>query len=204
MARGDSPPRAVLDANVLLKASLRDTLLRAAEEVLFVPVWGETILAEVERNLPTLIRNRPDAHERAERLVQQLQRAFPKAKVDNGLDVVPTRLIGPGADCIHPGDIHVAAAACRAGARTIVTHNVRHFPSAALAPLGIDAVTPDRFLLQLWASYSQEITTILIEQGAALNPPRTMEATLDALALAVPEFVAAVRQDRGDEELSVP
>jgi hypothetical protein len=43
--------RAILDANVLYQAPLRDTLLSAAELGLFEPYWSATILAEVERNL---------------------------------------------------------------------------------------------------------------------------------------------------------
>ena len=53
---------AVLDANVLLKAGPRDTLLRAAEVGLYRPYWSETILDEVQRNLTDLLarRGRPD------------------------------------------------------------------------------------------------------------------------------------------------
>ena len=50
--RATRAPRAVLDANVLLQAPLRDTLLRAAERRLFVPLWSPAILDEVRRNLP--------------------------------------------------------------------------------------------------------------------------------------------------------
>jgi hypothetical protein len=43
--------QAVLDANVLLPAPLRDTLLRLAEAELYVPRWSERILDEVAKNL---------------------------------------------------------------------------------------------------------------------------------------------------------
>lgn len=42
---------AVLDANVLYPASLRDTLLRFASRDFFVPVCSDRILDEVERNV---------------------------------------------------------------------------------------------------------------------------------------------------------
>lgn len=45
------PLIAVLDANVLIPAAPRDTLLRAAELGLFQPVWSDQILDEVQRNL---------------------------------------------------------------------------------------------------------------------------------------------------------
>jgi RNA polymerase sigma factor (sigma-70 family) len=43
--------RVVLDANVLVQAPIRDTLLRAAEEELLAVCWGPTILDEVARTL---------------------------------------------------------------------------------------------------------------------------------------------------------
>lgn len=57
---------AVLDANVLLPAPLRDTLLRAAEAGLFGPQWTSAIVEEVERNLARKWRL---SDERAARLV---------------------------------------------------------------------------------------------------------------------------------------
>ena len=70
--------RAVLDACVLIPASLRDTLLRAAAAGLYQPCWSEDILAEVERNLEL---NQMTTRERAQRLVATMRRAFPQAMV---------------------------------------------------------------------------------------------------------------------------
>lgn len=44
-------------------------------------------------------------------------------------------------------DRHVLAAAVRCGAHVIVTHNVRHFPPASVAPYDIGVITPDDFLV---------------------------------------------------------
>ncbi len=48
---------ALLDANVIWSAALRDTLLLAAEHGLFRPVWTRAILEETTRSLK---RHRPD------------------------------------------------------------------------------------------------------------------------------------------------
>ena len=45
------PIRAVLDACVLFPASLRDTLLRAAERELYQAYWSQDILTELRRSL---------------------------------------------------------------------------------------------------------------------------------------------------------
>ena len=79
--RATRAPRAVLDANVLLQAPLRDTLLRAAERHLFVPLWSPAILDEVRRNLPKLIARLDQRQLRAERLLAALEDAFPEAAI---------------------------------------------------------------------------------------------------------------------------
>jgi len=69
--------QAVLDANVLLPAPLRDTLLRLAEADLYVPRWSERILAEVARNL--VESGRTDS-EQATRVTETMAEAFPEAR----------------------------------------------------------------------------------------------------------------------------
>lgn len=46
-----------------------------------------------------------------------------------------------------PDDRHVVAAAIRAGAQTIVTFNLRDFPSGVLSRYDIEAKHPDDFVL---------------------------------------------------------
>ena len=61
---------ALLDANVLWSAALRDTLLLAAEEDVFRPVWSRQILDEMSRSLKA---RRPDLDPaRIDRTVDQI------------------------------------------------------------------------------------------------------------------------------------
>src|SRR4051794_26768871 len=132
---------AVLDANVLWSAALRDTLVRAALADLYRPVWSEEILAEMLRNLK---RKRPNLNPaRLDRMVHLLRAEIPDALVDGYQGLVPTMTN-------DPGDRHVLAAAVHAGAEVIVTFNGRHFPAAACEPYNVEAQHPDKFLSHLW------------------------------------------------------
>ena len=70
---------AVLDANVLVDACLRDTLLRMAEEPrLYRPRWSELIIDELKG---VLGKRRGLSQERIAYLIGQLREHFPEAWV---------------------------------------------------------------------------------------------------------------------------
>ncbi|HUX85498.1 MAG TPA: PIN domain-containing protein [Chloroflexota bacterium] len=130
------PPGAVLDANVLMSAPIRDALLRAAEAALYRPVWSATILDEVRRNI---IEHRRVDPAQAEYLIDRLKAAFPEAEIFDYESL--------GASLTNdPKDRHVLAAAVTARAHVIVTSNVRHFPDESLSVWRIVAQSPDQFL----------------------------------------------------------
>jgi hypothetical protein len=71
---------------------------------------------------------------------------------------------------------------------------VQDFPAWALAPYGVEAQSPDRFLTDLLLGAPARMTRAVVAQAAALTrPPRTPGEVLDALAPWAPEFVARVR-----------
>ena len=78
-AAGFSFEAVVLDANVLYPASLRDLLLRLAEERLYQPRWSAQILDELRRNL--VADGRSD-EVRVRRMLAQMQYTFPDAIFD--------------------------------------------------------------------------------------------------------------------------
>lgn len=189
----EGPARAVvLDANVLIPNSLRDTLLRAEEAGWYDAYWSDETLGEVERNLARLLaRQYPDAEARARRLADTLRAAFPAATVTEYRHLLPQL-------SNHPDDRHVLAAAVASGADVIVTSNVRHSPARALTPHGIIAQTPDRFLTALLADEPVGMLALLTAQGAELHRPRTRVQVLETLAQHVPAFVRAVRARQGN------
>ncbi len=133
--------RAVLDACVLYPTVLREVLTGAAAAGLFAPVWSAPILAEWASAVRRRLGPGEEAVARAE--IAALRAAFPAAEVT----------VSEGAALAYglpdPHDGHVVAAARAGGAATIVTLNLRDFPSRALAPLGLAAQHPDPFLVRL-------------------------------------------------------
>lgn len=169
----DAPALALVDANVLYSAALRDLLLRAAEADLYRPHWTDAILAELARNLTA---NRPDLDPaRIKRTVSLMNARFPEATVRGYADLQPQMTN-------HPGDRHVLAAAVRVGAQVIVTFNTRHFPEGALTPYNIEAHTPDQFLTDLWSLDHGAMAAVIRQQGADLRTPRTPQDVLHNLA----------------------
>src|SRR3954449_9591591 len=175
---------ALLDANALWSAAVRDTLLLAAEHDLYRPSWSRKILDEMARSLKA---RRPDLDPaRIDRTVNLLLAQFPEALVEGYEDLIPAMRSAAG-------DRHVLAAAVRAGAGAIVTWNGRHFPVAAREPYDIQAQTPDEFLLYLWTLYTEEMALVLREQAEHLvNPPKTTRQVVETLSRSLPRFASAV------------
>lgn len=175
----------VLDACALVPQSLCDLLLRLAEEPqLYRPIWTEEILGEAQRALTQKIPKQwPKAA--AERWQQAISRAFPEACV-----TPPAALIAKATN--HPGDRHVLAAAIEAGAKVIVTSNLRHFRAEALGPWKIKALSPDAFLLELYSLNP----AVVIHKIELMGRKESAAATLKLLQKHVPTFVARMVRDK--------
>ena len=186
---------ALLDANALYPAYLRDALLRLAEAEIYQVRWSHQILDEMARNV---LENHPDLpEERIERLVRTMERAFPAAMVTGHESLIPSMTN-------DPKDRHVMAAAVRGGADVIVTSNVRDFPSEACEPYDVDVQTPDEFLQYQWEIGNPDFLLEVFEDWAShlKNPPLTLEELLERLARVAPNFgemalEAARRKDPG-------
>jgi hypothetical protein len=172
---------AVLDACVLVPASLRDTLLRLAETPpLYTPKWSHQIWAEVTRTLENRRRLNPD---KIEHLRRQVRLHFPEAQVE-GYEKLIALITN------DPKDRHVAAAAVRIGAQVIVTSNLKDFPPSSLAGWEIEARHPDQFLLNLYALDPEAVVSRLREQAATIGRP--LRELLTTLRLGVPSFAATI------------
>ncbi|MFC4148592.1 putative toxin-antitoxin system toxin component, PIN family [Micromonospora mangrovi] len=184
------PFSALLDANVLVPNALRDTLLRVAEADFYRPLWSQDILAETRR---TILRLRPDVDpHRLDTMFTCMNAAFNDALVTGYEPLVE----GMTNDM---GDRHVLAAAVAGRADVIVTNNVKHFPQAAVGPLNIEVLRPDRFLCLQYDLAPAPVVEIIKRQsdetGRAAGKPRlSVEELLEVLSNGgAPRFVEHIR-----------
>ncbi|WP_405405082.1 RSP_2648 family PIN domain-containing protein [Paracoccus sp. Ld10] len=134
--------RAVLDANVLFPTILREILTDLAQAGLYDALWSDRILTEWHR---AAARIGPDAASVAGAEIAMLRLRFPQAaQQDDGQATIDL-------DFPDPADRHVVEAALAGGAALIVTANLRDFPQRMMAGLGLRALHPDAFLLDLLA-----------------------------------------------------
>ncbi len=166
-------PTALLDANVLYPAGLRDLLLRLADRYLYAPLWSADIHAEWMRSL---LVDRPDIDPAVlERTRAVMDGHFPDAVV-TGYGAIAAL------DLPDPGDRHVLAAAIQGRTDTIVTRNLRDFPADRLAPHKIAAHHPDAFIAGLFDADPGTVLEAVHGHPAALrNPPRSAGDYLAAL-----------------------
>lgn len=162
---------AVLDANVLYPAPLRDYLLHLAALRLYNPVWTEQIHEEWITNL---LQNRPDLKRSdLDKTRQAMNNAFPGACV-KGYRKYMSEIVLP-----DPDDKHVLAAAIASKAALLITNNLKDFPSSALAAYHINALSADNFVLQLITTDKISAVTALANQVKFLkNPPLSTEDVL--------------------------
>lgn len=162
---------------------LADTLLQLAEAGHYHPAWSTTLLEETRRNLASKMGLHPA---RAARRIELMRQAFPWAEADPLPELIE-------AMTVDAKDRHVAATAVTVGAALIVTYNLKDFPDEALAPLGIRAIHPDEFLLDLLDLDPHGVVTALERQRRRLKSGAiTAAAFQQALAVNVPHFAAEV------------
>lgn len=168
-------PVALLDANVLYAATVRDLLLTLAGAALLVPRRTDEIHNEWITNL---LRSRPDITPATlARTRGMMDSAFPEALVRGYEERIPSLHL-PDA-----GDLHVLAAAIEARADLIVTFNLRDFPAAVLRRHGLLAVDPDTLVSQLLEQEPGRVCDAITKRRKRLtSPPMTADEFRASLA----------------------
>ena len=134
------PSPVILDANLLYPFHLRNLLVQLSVDSIITPRWTERIHEEWIGNL---VAAGKAPRSRLLVTLALMNDALPEADV-RGWEAFMEGLALP-----DPDDCHVLAAALVAGAKTILTMNLRDFPASALAVHGVVAVHPDDFLCGL-------------------------------------------------------
>jgi predicted nucleic acid-binding protein len=169
-----SAPIVLFDACILYPASLRDVMMYLAGAGLFQAKWTDRIHDEWISNL---LEHQPEIHpEKLERTRRKMNEAVLEPLVIE---------FEPLIDTLHlpdPNDRHVLAAAIHVGASFIITNNIRDFPGDILAHWGIEAITPDKFIVQLINENAGAVLAVVKRHRVRLkNPPKTAEEHLATL-----------------------
>ena len=129
---------ALLDANILYPAPMRDIFLQLAADDVFRAKWTTDIHREW---IDALLLNQPH---RDREVLERTRSLMDKATRDclvTGYETLVSAL-----DLPDPDDRHVLAAAIVGRCDVIVTCNLRDFPEAAVSPYGVEVQHPDDFL----------------------------------------------------------
>lgn len=165
---------ALLDANILYPAPLRDYLLRLAATGLYKPHWTATIHEEWIINL---LKNRPDiSRDRLETTKNAMIKAFPNANIEK------FERFAEGLSLPDRNDHHVLAAAIQGKINVIVTNNIKDFPARYLKTFNIEASDADNFVLSLFNLNKDKCLEALNDLVNSLkNPPLRKNAVLSIL-----------------------
>ena len=165
---------ALLDANVLYPAPLRDLLLQLAVTDLFRAKWT----ADIHREwIEALLRNEPHRDRAKLERTRDLMDSSTRDCLITGYEALIPSLQLP-----DPDDRHVLAAAIAGRCDAIVTQNLKDFPEEALALFGIDVQHPDEFFCnQLNLAPGAFCGAIQKVRRRLQKPPYTIEQYLDIL-----------------------
>ncbi len=176
---GSARYTALLDANTLYPAPLRDLLLSLAVDGLYHARWTARIHDEWTHNLAM---NRPELAERLPQLVALMNRSVPDCLIEN-YEALIDGLALPDAD-----DRHVLAAAITGHVDAIVTFNLKDFPAEVLGRYNIEALHPDDFVLnQLELRQIDALAAIKAMRARLRRAPQSaadLIATLERAGLA--------------------
>jgi predicted nucleic acid-binding protein len=178
----------VFDACVLYPAQLRDLLMHLAVTDLFRAKWSARIHEEW---ITAVLKQRPDLHRDQLERTRQLMDKHVRDCLVTGYEHLIDGLFLP-----DPNDRHILAVAIRSSASLIVTENLRDFPSTAIIQYGVEAITADDFLADLFDLDVVVVMAAIKQHKQSLkNPAKTWNQYLDSLeAAGMRQTVGLIRQ----------
>jgi hypothetical protein len=171
---GSARYTALLDANALYTAPVRDLLLSLAVAGLYSARWTSQIQNEW---VTRLSQNRPEIADRLPRVIALMNQAIPDCLITNyepliaGIDDLP-----------EAGDRHVLAAAIQGHADAIVTFNLKHFPAHVVSKYDIEVQHPDDFVMnQLELRQLEALEAVKNMRARLKNPVQTPDHLISTL-----------------------
>lgn len=166
---------ALLDANVLYPAPIRDIFLQLAVDDVFRAKWT----ADIHREwIEALLRKEPNR----DRTRLERTRDLMDSKTRNCLIVGYERKIGE-IQLPDPDDRHVLAAAVVGGCDRIITSNLRDFPESTVDRYGIQVQHPDKFLSDLLELVPSHFCDAVYKVRSRLKaPPVSLQDYLSTLS----------------------
>lgn len=168
---------ALLDACVLYPLAMADALMSLATAGLYAAKWTTKIEGEW---ISALEAQRPDLQGRLANRRDDMREAVLDWEVSES---AWQRCVG-GLQLPDPKDVHVLAAALAGHADCIVTANLKDFPVDLVAPLGIEVIHPDRFIIAQWD----------LEQLTAVAAFKRMRARRQRPEASAEDFAAALER----------
>jgi len=167
---------ALLDANVLYPAPMRDLFLQLSASGLFQAKWS----ADIHREWIEALRRREPHRERvALERTRELMDRHARDCLVTGYEELIAELWLP-----DPNDRHVVAAAIVGRCSVIVTQNLRHFPAAELARHKMQAQHSDNFLCRQFE----------LAPGAFFEAVRKVRARLKNPSLSVDDYIETLKR----------
>lgn len=164
---GSARYTALLDANALYPAPVRDLLLSLACAGLYHARWTSRIHEEWLRNV---LEQRPELRDKLIRSIDLMNQSVPDSLIDNFEPLIDSLQLP------DPDDRHVLAAAIVGHADAIVTFNSKDFPDEILRTFHIEAQHPDDFVMnQLELRELDAITAIKALRARLRKPPVSAE-----------------------------
>ncbi len=157
----ERPVVAVLDASVLVGAYPRNLLLSLAKNGLYVPLLSNKILDEVEKAICEITLD--------PKIGKQLRLSITKAFPDAIIGRFEWRELG--ITLPDKGDNNVMALGVNSFADTIITNNLKDFPTNYLESFQLAAQSCDEFLTKIISTKEQRAFHAIEEMRARLTKP---------------------------------
>ncbi len=179
---------AILDANVLFPAPLRDYLLNLADLDLYKPKWTDEIQEEWIKSL--LLKRKDISRKSLESAKSAMNIAFPDSNILKYKSKIRSLTLP------DPKDRHVLAAAIKSGSDLIITFNTKDFPTSYIKSFGVKVLHPDEFILKIIDENNSASYQALKNQVMRLrNPPLSIEEVLNAIKkCGLPKSVARLKK----------